>query len=300
MSQRAFRSSWSVVAVVAGLCAMVGMGMECPNADTPGLDPTPAPINTAPRVVITDVRTPAGDNSVEQGGLVEIDFSGSDNEDRAMVRVFASVSPNPTPTDEIQVLSNFPIGPGTATGTAFWPTNTVPEGSYTVFAEINDGTFDNSTGLGNRPVRVAAINPVLVTPPGVADENIPPELTLQLPASDAGLTNNDVLTVRYTVSDENSDQDELTATFFFDRDQTPANDATQPPIQLAQNVIPAGTLPPGALAQFNQDITIDLNQIPIRVETDEGDEQADGAGDPALERPLAACHRPTDRDAPER
>jgi len=145
MSQRAFRSSWSVVAVVAGLCAMVGMGMECPNADTPGLDPTPAPINTAPRVVITDVRTPAGDNSVEQGGLVEIDFSGSDNEDRAMVRVFASVSPNPTPTDEIQVLSNFPIGPGTATGTAFWPTNTVPEGSYTVFAEINDGTFDNST-----------------------------------------------------------------------------------------------------------------------------------------------------------
>ncbi|MCB9855557.1 MAG: FG-GAP repeat protein [Phycisphaerales bacterium] len=264
MNRRMIRSKLSVAALFVGVVSL--LGMECPMGDGAGLNPPPADINTAPRIIITEVVTPQGNFVAEQGDLVEILFTAGDDEDRATVRVFAAAPSG----GEIPILSNFQVGPGTANGTAFWPTNTVPAGSYSIFAEISDGTFDPNAGTGNRPIRVSALEPVLVNEAGVEVENAPPTLTVQLPASNAGLTNRDILTIRYTVSDPESNQDTLTARFFFDKDRNSSNDATQPPILLAENVIGGGTIPAGFLAQFNQEIEIDLNEVPTRVETDEG------------------------------
>lgn len=264
MNRRKIRSKLSIAALFVGTVAL--LGMECPTDGGAGLNPPPADINTAPRIVITDVITPSGDNVAEQGDLVQIEFTAGDDEDRAVVRVFATGSSG----NELPILSNFQVGPGTGSGAAFWPTNTVAAGSYSIFAEISDGTFNPTEGTGNRPIRVSALNPVLINEAGVEVENAPPTLTVQLPASDAGLTNRDVLTIRYTVGDPESNMDTLTARFFFDLDRVSANDATQPPIPLGENVIGGGTIPVGALAQFNQDINIDLNELPTRTETDEG------------------------------
>lgn len=271
MNLRLIRSKLSIAALFVGTIVLVGMDMQCPTEDGGApLNPPPADINTAPRIVITEVRTPEGNDSAQQGELVEIDFTAGDDEDRAVVRVFASPTPTPSAADEIPILSNFQVGPGSASGTAFWPTNTVIPGPYTIFAEISDGTFDATTGTGNRPIRVSALNMVLINPVGTEDENAPPTVDIELPATDAGLTNRDILTIRYTVSDPESNTDTLTARFFFDRDRNSANDASQPPILLGTNVITPGAIPTGAMQQFNQEIEIDLNEIPTRVETDEG------------------------------
>lgn len=268
MNRRIIRSKLSIAALIAGAVALVGM--QCPTDGGAPLNPPPASINTAPRIIITDVQTPSGDNQAEQGELVTINFTAGDDEDPSTVRVFASAADNPTSADEIPILSNFQVGPGTASGSAFWPTNNVNPDSYSIFAEISDGTFDPDTGTGNRPVRVSALNPILITPQGVMEENAPPNVSVELPASDAGLTNRDILTIRYTVSDPESDTDTLTATFYFDRDRNSANDATDPPILLGENVIASGAIPKGQQAEFNQEIEIDLNELPTRVETDEG------------------------------
>lgn len=254
---------------VALLAALLLASSGCP--DGAPLDPPVNPGNRAPRIILTNVVTPNPDGSAEQGDTIRIDFNAEDSDDRAFVRIFASDSENPaTGTTQFPILSNFPIGPGTGSGQAFWRTTTVNPGSYFIFGEIDDRTYDPVTNTGNPPVLVTYTQPVLVAPQGTGPENAPPELTVELPASDGGFTNGDTLTIRYTVRDPNSNVDNLTFTYFFDRDRNAANDASQPPLNMGGATVTSGSIPAGALAQFQAEIAIDLNLIPIRTETDEG------------------------------
>ncbi|MBK8268397.1 MAG: FG-GAP repeat protein [Planctomycetes bacterium] len=255
---------------VALLAISATVGMQCPPDEDAPLNPPIATGNRAPRVQITDVTTPKGDGSAEQGELVTIKFTAQDTEDRANVRVFASASDNPTAADEIPILTSFPVGPGEGSGTAFWRTNNVTPGSYFLFAEINDGSFNANDNTGNRPVVSTWADPVLIVPEGIGDENAAPVLTIDLPATDAGLSNDDVLTVRYNVSDADSDTDTLVVRVLFDRDRSTSNDATDVPLEVATQTLAPGTIAPGAIGLIQNDITIDLNVLPIRLETDEG------------------------------
>ncbi|HWL93894.1 MAG TPA: integrin alpha [Phycisphaerae bacterium] len=269
MHSRYLIRRYSAVALFVLLGLGASMGLECPDDGGPP-DPDVNPGNRAPRVQITSVTTPNGDGTAEQGELVTIDFTASDSEDRANVRIFASTSDNPTPDEEISILDNFPIGPGEGEGRAFWRTNNVPPGSYFVFAEISDGTFNAADNTGNPPVMVVFGDPVLVVPEGIGDPNSSPALEINLPATDAGLGNEDILTVRYTVSDPDSDEDTLTVRVLFDRDKDPGNDDSDPPIEVATETLAPGLVPAGDPQPVQEDITIDLNAVPIRFEVDEG------------------------------
>ncbi len=264
------RCSSSVFPAVALLAAIMIGTTGCPDGGAP-LDPPVAEGNRAPRITIIDVITPTGDGNAEQGDTIRIDFNAEDSDDRAFVTIFASASDNPTAgADRIPILSNFPIGPGTGGGQAFWRTTTVTPGSYFIFGEIDDRTFDPVAGTGNPPVLSTFTSPVLIAPKGTGPENVPPELTVELPASDGGFTNGDVLSIRYTARDANSDVDELSFTYFFDQDRNAANDATQPPLEMGEFALTSGSVAPGTNFQRLDTIPIDLNDIPVRIETDEG------------------------------
>ncbi|MCP4245790.1 MAG: hypothetical protein GY778_01965, partial [bacterium] len=153
------------------------LGLTCPPGDpTAPLDPGVAPGNRAPRLQITDVETPTGDNNAEQGDVITISFAGEDNEDTATVRIFASTVPNPTPAEELPILGSFAIGPGSAAGLVQWETATVSPDSYSIFGEIDDGTFDAGAGTGNPPVRVTFTTEIVVAPQGTAPLPTPPAL----------------------------------------------------------------------------------------------------------------------------
>lgn len=269
MNRRFSLSRLSATLCLASLFAAGTIGMQCPPDGGAPLDPPPADGNRAPRIQITSIDTPGGNETVEQGDLVTINFTGGDTEDRASVRVFASASSTPTSADEIPILSNFPLGPGTGSGRAFWRTNDVETGSYFVFAEIDDKSVDSNGNAVNLPVRAGFENPVLVVPRGIGGENAPPVLTVNLPSTDAGLSNEDVLSVRYTLSDSESDVDTLTVRVLFDKDRSASNDGVDAPLEVASETIIPGTLPKGVAGVFQEDITIDLNLLPIRSETDE-------------------------------
>jgi len=143
----------------------------------------------------------------------------------------------------------------------------VVTGSYHIFAEIDDRTFDPNSGVGNPAVRVTYITTILITPVGTVPENGAPNIIPRLPSIDTGVSNEDTLLVRFDVSDPNSDMDSLTITIFFDRDLNPSNDASQAPVQVDTFVTPSGT-PPNQPILSERQILIDLNQIPVRNETD--------------------------------
>lgn len=263
----------SSVALFAALTMIVPiLGLTCPDDDgTAPLDPPVAGGNRPPRVSITNVATPTGNDFAEQGETVTIAFNASDSEDRATVRVFASTSPNPTGSDaQLPILSNFPVGPGSATGQAFWQTSTILPGSYFIFAEADDGTYDPVALTGNPPVRVTWINPILIGPPGTGVENAPPSVAIEIPSSDAGLSNGDILTIRFRVTDPNFDKDTIQLTYYFDTDRNAANDASSPPIIVGNGTIPAGTPSDDPFIEMQAEIQIDLNTMPLRRETDEG------------------------------
>lgn len=215
-----------MVAVCLGGCLLgLSLGLTClPGGDAP-FDPTVPAGNRPPRIIITDIITPSGDNFAQQGEPITVVFSGEDGEDTATVRVFASTSPNPTPADEITIMQGFALGPGAATGTARWNTSDVVVGTYYVFAEIDDRTYDTGDGSGNAPVRVTASDPVTISQAGTAPENGSPTIEMKLPSADAGVSNKDFVTIRFLVKDPNSDTDDIALTYYFDTDRSVANDA---------------------------------------------------------------------------
>jgi len=270
MKRRMTYSKLMSFALCASLSMFAAVGMECPPPGDEPTIPDVLPGNRAPRLIITAVSTPEGNMTAEQGDLVTIDFTGEDSEDRANVSVFASTSINPDTGTMLPILVNFPVGPGEASGTAFWPTNAVAPGTYFIFGTIDDGTFDSATGEGNPPIRVTNGEPILITAPGVGEENAPPEVEVQLPSSDVGLTNNDILTVRFSPNDPDIGEEVLTARIFFDTDRNPNNDASNPPIEVVDPILLDATdFDPVTDPDVDVEITINLNEIPINRETDE-------------------------------
>lgn len=259
----------AVVWTLLGLAITgVGTGLNCPSGGPPNANPIVPVGNRPPWITITSINTPAGDGIAEQGQLVQIAFTGSDGEDTAIARVFASTSINPTPAEEIPILAGFAVGPGTANGLAVWDTATVPTNFYNIFAEIDDRTFDPFTGTGNPAVRVTSSLGVVVLPAGTVPTNGGPTIVPKLPNIDVGLTHQDLLVVRFDVTDPNADQDTLTMRILLDRDRDSTNDSGQPPIQIDTFTLGAGFTAPNVLVEQQRQIIIDLNQIPIRRETD--------------------------------
>ncbi|MFQ5429468.1 MAG: integrin alpha [Phycisphaerae bacterium] len=269
---RRFPIRQSSVALFAACSLMVAAtGLDCPPGTGEGdLNPGIQPGNRPPRIVITGVATPSGDNFAEQGDLVTISFTGEDAEETATARIFAATVADPGPADELPIQSDIAIGPGSRSSAAVWDTTTIPPDSYSLFAEIDDHTFDPFTGAGNPPVRTAFTAPLLVAPKGTGPQNGPPSIQVLLPAAPAGVTNGDILTVRYLVKDPNSDVDDLTINIFMDTDRSAANDAAEPPLLINTEVIPAGNIAPDTFDQREVVITIDLNVLPVRLETDQG------------------------------
>ncbi|MFH1419055.1 MAG: integrin alpha [Planctomycetota bacterium] len=269
---RRSRTRRTVVSISFFTClAALSLGTTCPGGGTSPFDP-PVPYgNRPPRVIITDVATPHEDNFfAEQGDVVTVAFTGEDGEDTAVVRVFASTVSNPTAADEVPISSGYPVGPGEGSGTAVWNTGDVVEGTYYIFAEIDDRTFDAATGLGNPAVRVTAAQPLLIAPIGTAPENGSPTVNIELPNTDAGVTNKDVVTLRFTIKDPNSDNDTINLTYYFDKDRNASNDASEPPIVVGTQVIVAGTIEPDVEDIITVEIEIDLNDVPRRLKTDAG------------------------------
>ncbi len=210
---------------LAAIGLLVGFGAACP-VDEENLNPSVAPGNRPPRLIITDVASEDGDTIGEQGETFTISFSGEDGEDVALVRIFASVSPDPTPAQEVPILNNFPIGPGAGSGVAFWDTTLVSPDTYNIFGEIDDQTVDPFTGSGNPPVRVMFTEPISLAPQGTEPLPTPPELTFIDPEPNLGLSVQDEVTIRYTyVSPTNP----VTVTLLLDRDLNPNNDDVNNP-----------------------------------------------------------------------
>ncbi len=251
--------------------AALSLGTTCPGGGGSPFDPPVLSGNRPPRVIITDVATPHEDNFfAEQGDAVTVAFTGADGEDTAVVRIFASLVSKPTAADEVPISAGYPVGPGAGSGAAVWDTGGVVEGTYYIFAEIDDRTFDADTGLGNPAVRVTASQPLLIAPVGTAPENGSPTVEIELPSTDAGVTNQDIVTLRFTIKDPNSDNDTINLTYYFDKDKNASNDASQPPIVVGTQVIVAGTIEPDVTELIQEDIEIDLNDIPRRLSTDAG------------------------------
>lgn len=216
----------SVRPVMATLCValsvlIASVGVDCPPDDgTAPFDPPVAPGDKAPRIQITRVDTPTGGTSVEEGDMVVIAFDADsgDIDQTATVSVFASLSPNPSLNDPTTIPipitgGNNVIGPGTGSGEGTWDTTGVPSGSYNLFAEIDDGV--------NAAVRVTALSPIGVAPPGTQPATTPPDLVFLDPVANLGLSADDEITIRYIYGDTDSD---VTVTLLLDKDLDPTND----------------------------------------------------------------------------
>jgi hypothetical protein len=260
-----------------GICffaCLVGLslGASCPAGGSGDpLNPSVPYGNRPPRVIITGVRTPESTAYEAQvGDLVSIDFTGEDGEDVAAVRVFASTAANPLPAQEIPIMAGFTFGPGVGSGTAAWNTAGLAEGGYNIFAEIDDRTFDPATGQGNPAVRVTASQSVQLVPPAPAgEEDPPPTVQVDLPSTDAGVTDGDILTIGYQVRDSKSDVNTLTITYYFDTERN-ASSPTNVSVQVGQDTVAAGTTPVATFYPVLAQVTIDLTLIPIRRDTDQG------------------------------
>lgn len=239
--------------------AIAALGSTCPflGGDASPF-PTPTGGNTAPRLQITNVVTDFGNNFVQQGDPVVIQFNGSDAEDASVARIFASQSANPTPAQQISISEGIEIGPGFGSGVVQWDTTNVPIGAYTIFGEIDDGSFDPLSGTGNQPVRVAYGAVISIAPRGSQPLNSPPRLTFLEPLANLGLSVQDEVTVRYIYAD--TDSNNVKITLLLDKDRIPTNDDVNnpgDPLDPASNII----ILPSAV-RLNTDPTFDGDPAP--------------------------------------
>lgn len=239
--------------------AIAALGSTCPflGGDASPF-PTPTGGNTAPRMQITNVITDFGNNFVQQGDPVVIQFNGSDAEDASVARIFASQSANPTPAQQISISEGIEIGPGFGSGIVQWDTTNVPIGAYTIFGEIDDGSFDPLSGTGNQPVRVAYGSLISIAPRGSQPLNSPPRLTFLEPLANLGLSVQDEVTVRYIYAD--TDSNNVKVTLLLDKDRIPTNDDVNnpgDPLDPASNII----ILPSAV-RLNTDPTFDGDPAP--------------------------------------
>lgn len=210
-------------ASLATLLFVFGSGMTCPPGGDGGGGGGALPIgNTPPRILITSINTPAGNNIAQQGQTVTINFTGGDAESASVVRVFATQSETPSSAFPIiNILTGFQLVPGQGSGSATWVTTGVAVGSYYIFAEIDDQSFDPLTGSGNPPVRVTSTSQVQVTPLGSQPLTMPPQVVFVDPLPNLGLSAEDDVTVRYIYADTDS---QVSVTLLLDKDKNPTND----------------------------------------------------------------------------
>jgi hypothetical protein len=218
------------VVAVGFVACLVGLsfGVSCPGGTAGSLNPAVPFGNRPPRLMITNVTTPSA--TVQAGDPVTITFTGEDAEDACVVRLFASTSSSPTPSQEIPILGGYPVGPGVGSGSAVWDTTGLANGTYYIFGEIDDRTYDPSTGLGNRAVRVTYGNTVVLSPQGTGGSEplgSPPALVFIEPSPNLGLSMGDEVTIRYIFADVDGPSE--TVTLLLDKDLNPSNDDVNNP-----------------------------------------------------------------------
>ncbi|MEK6643282.1 MAG: integrin alpha [Planctomycetota bacterium] len=140
--------------------------------------------------------------------------------------MFASLSTNPTQAQELLIQSGIAIGPGAASANVSWDTTTVPIGAYSIFAEIDDRTFNAADNTGNLPVRVTTAQTVSVAPEGSQPATSPPQLLFIDPLPNLGLSSQDEMTIRYIYADTDSN---VTVTLLLDKDLDATNDDVSNP-----------------------------------------------------------------------
>lgn len=150
-----------------------------------------------------------------------IAFVTYDAEDTCVVRLFAATAVDPLAGQQYAILSGLIVEPGAYSGEAVWNTSAIPVGAYNIFAEMDDGTYDSSTGAGNLPVLVTTTDFIQIGPAGSSPLPMPPRLVFIDPVANLGLSVADDMTIRYIYSDPDS---EVTVTLLLDTDQNPLND----------------------------------------------------------------------------
>ncbi|HVP12920.1 MAG TPA: hypothetical protein VMV94_17230, partial [Phycisphaerae bacterium] len=198
----------------------LAVGASCPSGATAPMNPTVPLANRPPRLIITGASTP--ESSPQAGDPVTIDFTASDAEDVCVVRIFASTAANPVPAQEIPILDGYTFGPGSVSDSTVWNTTGIADGTYYIFGEVDDRTYDMATGIGNRAVRVTYGSGLTFSPEGLKPQNSPPVLVFTDPTPNLGLSMGDEVTIRYIYAD--TDSSSVTVTLLLDKDQDPTND----------------------------------------------------------------------------
>ncbi|NUQ47670.1 MAG: FG-GAP repeat protein [Phycisphaerae bacterium] len=208
--------------------------------------------------------------TVDQGDPVTISYTVRDPEDKQL-NVTLSIDPDGTDGNgnEISLFSKVVTIP--SNGTSFSEDITLNTGTLAPATYRVIGTVDDQTGLANHTVTQVANGRITVVPAGTTGNNGPPTVDIVLPVSDAGVGQDDQIQIFVIVSDPNSNVDDVNVTFYFDRDQNPSNDAVDPPIEIAQQLVPADpNFPPGTLFGVGFFYTINTTITPVRDEVDEG------------------------------
>jgi len=202
---------------------------------------------------------------LQQGEQLTIIWETADTDDPVTVNVRAELN-DPVDPQALQLVSNLLVQAGVQRKQTVWNLTGVPVGEWTVTITAKETPVTGTPNPDPDPVAF----PVRVTPAGSGTVNTAPTISVVLPSTDAGLTDRDNLTIAFLVSDANSDVDTLTLTYLLDKDNDPSNDASQPPIEIGGDSLPAGTIPPGAQIPGVPNIVIDGATVPVRDDTDEG------------------------------
>ncbi len=134
---------WETAGVPAGtysIRARISNGLLFADAVAPGA----VQLNAPPQVALIRA-TPA---TVSRSGLVRIQYTDADADDDAQTTIFADVDGDPTTaTDTIEIAQRTEANGESSE--VLWDTSGLPEGEYTIFARVEDGT--------NEPVAAAPV-----------------------------------------------------------------------------------------------------------------------------------------------